>query len=64
MKNLLIIINSNIYFNEIYSQTFGYGHWCRKYQVMEKVRTTSSLIIDFKEEATEIIFDYINGYKK
>ena len=48
----------------IYSQTFEYGHWCRKYQVMEKVRTNSSLINDFKEEATVIIFDYINGYKK
>ena len=48
----------------IYSQTFGYGHWCRKYQVMEKVRTNSSLILDFKAEGTKIIFDYINGYKK
>jgi hypothetical protein len=48
----------------IYSQTFGYGNWCRKYQVMEKVRTNSGLIIDFKAEGTKIIFDYINIYKK
>jgi hypothetical protein len=48
----------------IYSQTFKYGNWCRIYQVMDKVKTNSSLIIDFKAEATRIIFEYTNIYKK
>lgn len=48
----------------ILSQTISYGNWCKKYEVIQKVRTATNLTIDFKSEATDIILQYISSYKK
>lgn len=38
--------------------------WCMVYQVMAAVREDENITIEnFREEATEIIFDYINSYE-
>ena len=47
----------------ILSQTFSYGNWCKKYEVVQKVKTATNLTFDFKSEATDIIFQYISSYK-
>lgn len=47
----------------ILSQTFSYGNWCKKYEVIQKVKSLSNLTFDFKLEASEIIFQYISSYK-
>ena len=48
----------------ILAQTFSYSSWCRIYAVVENIRSDNSLTIDFNTEATGIIFEYINIYKK
>jgi hypothetical protein len=47
----------------ILSQTFSYGNWCKKYEVLQKVKTATNLTIVFKSEASDIIFQYISSYK-
>ncbi len=48
----------------ILSQTFSYENWCKKYEVIQKVKIAMNLTFDFKLEASDIIFQYISSYKK
>ena len=48
----------------ITAQTFSYNDWCRIYEVVENIRIDKSLTIDFNANATTIILEYINIYKK
>jgi hypothetical protein len=39
-------------------------NYCQVFKIVDKVRANQNLTIDFKKEASEIIFQYIDGYKK
>ena len=38
--------------------------WCEVYSRMDNVRENTDLVLDFRKEASEIIFKYTDGYKE
>jgi len=48
----------------IASQAFVMKNYCQVFKIVDKTRANQNLMIDFKKEASEIIFKYIDGYKK
>jgi hypothetical protein len=53
----------NIIQSLIASQAFVMKNYCQVFKMVDKVRANQNLTIDFKKEASEIIFQYIDGYK-
>lgn len=54
------LINAqNTFLNGVYPHG-----WCKVYQIVAKVEKDKNLVRDFKPEASEIIFDYINIYEE
>ena len=39
-------------------------NYCQVFKIVDKTRANQNLTIDFKREASAIIFQYIDGYKK
>jgi hypothetical protein len=54
----------NIIESLIASQAFVMKNYCQVFKIVDKVRANQNLTIDFKKEASAIIFQYIDGYKK
>lgn len=54
-----LIKAQNAFLNGVYPQA-----WCKVYQVVNQVENNKELTRDFKPEATEIIFEYINIYEE
>ena len=48
----------------INSQSYVMSNYCKVFNTIEEVKLNQNLTIDFKEEASLIIYEYINGYKK
>ena len=46
------------------SQAFVMKNYCQVFKIVDKTRANQNLTIDFKKEASAIIFQYIDGYKK
>lgn len=40
------------------------GDWCQVFNITDSVRQKSALTVDMKEEATQIIYKYMDGYKE
>lgn len=38
--------------------------WCEVYSGMDKIRENKDLVVDFRKEASDIIFNYTDGYKE
>jgi hypothetical protein len=38
--------------------------WCDVYSDMYSIRENKDLIVDFRKEASDIIFNYTDGYKE
>jgi len=47
----------------IKAQTIPSNKWCEVYKLNDKIKTNRKLIIDFRTEASNIIFKYIDFYK-
>lgn len=54
----------NIIQSLIASQAFVMKNYCQVFKMVDKVRANQNLTIDFKKEASEIVFQYIDRYKK
>ena len=54
----------NIIQSLIASQAFVMKNYCQVFKIVDKTRANQNLTIDFKKEASAIIFQYIDGYKK
>ena len=54
----------NIIQSLIDSQAFVMKNYCQVFKIVDKTRANQNLTIDFKKEASAIIFQYIDGYKK
>ena len=48
----------------IYAQDMLYEDQCKVYQSVINVRENETLIVDMKQDAIEIVFEYMNIYKK
>jgi len=48
----------------INAQSYVMKSYCKVFKIFNEVKRNNSLKIDFKNEASQIIFDYINGYEK
>jgi hypothetical protein len=48
----------------IQAQDYVYKSYCQVFKIVDEVRTDENLTMDFNKEASAIIFDYIDGYKK
>jgi hypothetical protein len=48
----------------INAQSYVMKSYCKVFKIIEEVKLNKTLIMDFKKEASEIIFQYINDYKK
>jgi hypothetical protein len=46
------------------SMDYVYKSYCQVFKIVDEVRTDENLTMDFNKEASAIIFDYIDGYKK
>ncbi len=62
-------LNSNSYTiaiinNLIKVQLISYHEWCEIYRVMNEVRENKKLVIDFRKQASKIIFNYTDCYKE
>jgi hypothetical protein len=38
--------------------------WCEVYKSIDKIRTNKKLVLDFRKQASKIIFNYTDSYKK
>ena len=47
----------------IKAQTIPSNEWCKVYKLMDKIKTNRKLVTDFRTEASNIIFKYIDFYK-
>ena len=54
----------NIIRSLIQAQDYVYKSYCQVFKIVDEVRTDENLTMDFNKEASAIIFDYIDGYKK
>jgi len=54
----------NIIRSLIKAQDYVYKSYCQVFKIVDEVRSDEKLTIDFKKEASDIIFEYIDGYKK
>jgi hypothetical protein len=54
----------NIIQSLIDSQAFVMKEYCQVFKIVDKVRANQNLTIDFKKEGEQIIFQYIDNYKK
>lgn len=62
-------LNSNSYAiaiinNLIKAQLISINEWCEIYRVMNEVRENKKLVIDFRKQASKIIFNYTDCYKE
>jgi hypothetical protein len=62
-------LNSNSYTiaiinNLIKAQLISFNEWCEIYRVMNEVREDKKLVIDFRKQASKIIFNYTDCYKE
>ena len=48
----------------IKSQTLSNNQWCEIYSVMNEIRENKKLVIDFRKQASNIIFNYTDRYKE
>ena len=60
-------LNSNSYTiaiinNLIKAQLISFNEWCEIYRVMNEVRENKNLVIDFRKQASKIIFNYTDCY--
>ena len=49
--------------NLIKSQTIFQNEWCEIYKIMNDIKTNRKLVCDFRSEASNLIFNYIDCYK-
>ena len=54
----------NIIRSLIKAQDYVMKNYCQVYKIVDEVRTDASLTMDLNKEASDIIFEYIDGYKK
>ena len=54
----------NIIQRLIKAQEYLYKSYCQVFKIVNEVRTTESITMDFNKEASDIIFEYINRYEK
>jgi len=54
----------NIIRSLIKAQDYVDRSYCQVFEIVDEVRTDASLTIDLNKEASDIIFEYIDGYKK
>ena len=54
----------NIIRSLIKAQDYLYKSYCQVFKIVDEVRTNESITMDFNKEASDIIFEYINRYKK
>ena len=54
----------NIIRSLIKAQDYLYKSYCQVFKIVDEVRSDEKLTIDFNKEASDIIFEYIDGYKK
>ncbi len=54
----------NIIRSLIKAQDYVYKSYCQVFKIVDEVRSDEKLTIDFNKEASDIIFEYIDGYKK
>ena len=54
----------NIIQSLIDAQAYVMKSYCQVFKIVDTVRTNQSLTLDFKKEASDIIFKYIDDYKK
>jgi hypothetical protein len=45
-------------------QTISHKEWCEIYRVMNEIRENKKLLIDFRKQASNIIFNYTDCYKE
>ncbi len=48
----------------IKAQDYVMKNYCQVFKIVHEVRSDESLSMDFNKEASDIIFEYIDGYKK
>jgi hypothetical protein len=54
----------NIIQRLIKAQDYVMKSYCQVFKIVDEVRSDASLTMDFNKEASTIIFEYIDGYKK
>jgi hypothetical protein len=54
----------NIIQRLIKAQDYVMKSYCQVFKIVDEVRTNESITMDFNKAASDIIFEYIDGYKK
>ena len=68
-SNRAVKLNHNSYtiaiINQlIKAQSLSQNEWCKVYNEMNTIKENKKLVLDFRKQASSIIFNYIDTYKK